>query len=203
MPFLTETSVALAGVSVALLLLLLRRPTLTAARGGKILAFGGFFLLPLLATWSGFESHVEQSKSTSFCLSCHVMKPYGESLAIDEPGHLPASHFQNRRIPREQACFTCHTTYTLFGDARAKLQGLRHVYVYYLGEPPEKLALYRPYHNRECLHCHAGGRLFEENELHAESRAELANNTTSCLECHDAVHSVARLAELPKWEPER
>jgi nitrate/TMAO reductase-like tetraheme cytochrome c subunit len=203
MKFLTETSLVLAGVTVALLLLLLRRPSLTVPRGGKILAFFGFFTLPLLTTWSGFESHVEQSKSTSFCLSCHEMEPYGESLRIDDPGHLPASHYQNGRISRDQACFTCHTTYALFGDARAKLQGLRHVYVHYLGEPPEKLALYRPYHNRECLHCHDGARRFEENEFHVEARAELASNKTSCLECHDAVHSVAKLAELPKWEPAR
>jgi nitrate/TMAO reductase-like tetraheme cytochrome c subunit len=199
-PPLAWAAVGLATTAIALLLLLLLRPALTAARGGRILAFGGFFVLPALATWVGFGSHVERSKSTSFCLSCHEMRPYGESLALEDPGYLPAHHFQERRIDRDRACFTCHTTYTMFGDTRAKLNGLRHLYVHYLGEPPEKIALYRPYQNRECLHCHAGARAFEENEMHADVRAELRDNVTSCLECHDQTHDVERLAELPKWQ---
>lgn len=200
MPVLAWAAVGLAIVAIAFLLLFLIRPTLTAARGGKILAFGGFFVLPVLATLIGLGSHVESSKSTSFCLSCHEMRPYGESLKLDDPGYLPAHHYQQRRIDRDRACFTCHTTYTMFGDARAKLNGLKHLYVHYLGEPPAKIALYRPYQNRECLHCHAGARAYEENEMHVESRAELRDNTTSCLECHDQVHDAARVSELPKWE---
>ena len=109
---------------------------------------------------------------------------------LPEPPHLPRPGLLH--LPHD---------YTLFGDAKAKLQGLRHVYVHYLGELPAKIALYEPYNNRECLHCHPGARGFEENEFHIEIRAELVANTTSCLECHDAVHAVAKLAELPKWEP--
>src|ERR1051325_11060734 len=109
---------------------------------------------------------VEKSKQTEFCLSCHVMEPYGRSLHVDERGHIPAVHYQNHLVPADRACFTCHTTYTLFGDYNAKLHGLRHVYVQYLGTIPKEIKLYEPYNNRECLHCHLGARSFEEGAMH-------------------------------------
>jgi cytochrome c-type protein NapC len=200
MPYLEWGLAAIVLVAIALIALVALRPSLTAARGGRILAFIAFLVLPLLVTALGVSAHVEQSKSTEFCLSCHVMEPYGRSLHVDDPGFVPASHFQNNRVPREKACFTCHTDYTLFGDYEAKLRGLRHVSVYYLGEIPETIELYAPYNNRECLHCHAGARSFEESELHREIRAELGSNEVSCLECHDMVHEVAELSGKPLWQ---
>ena len=200
MPFLDEALVAVVLAAIALIALLVLRPSLTAARGGRILAFLGFLVLPVLATAMGLSAHLEQSKSTEFCLSCHVMEPYGASLRVDDAAFLPAQHFQNNRIPRDRACFTCHTDYALFGDVKAKLRGLRHVYVNYLGEIPDQIALYEPYNNRECLHCHAGARSFEESELHRDMRAELGANETSCLDCHDMAHEVGELADKPLWK---
>jgi cytochrome c-type protein NapC len=196
-PYLKEVLAATVLVAVALIALVALRPSLTAARGGRILAFLAFLVLPLLATAMGLSTHMEQSKTTEFCLSCHVMEPYGRSLRVDDDTWLPAQHYQNNRVPRDMACFTCHTDYTMFGDAKAKLRGLRHVYVNYLGEIPEKIELYEKYNNRECLHCHAGARSFEESDLHKEMRADLGSNTTSCLECHDTVHNVHELEGKP------
>src|SRR5262249_6840580 len=93
------------GVSIALLCVLAVRPSLAEQRGGRLLAFVALGVLPIVATWGGLEAHVERSKSTVFCTSCHAMEPYGKSLVIDDPLHLPASHFQNSRVPRDQACF--------------------------------------------------------------------------------------------------
>jgi len=203
MPYFEEALVAVVLVAIALIVLLVLRPSLTAVRGGRILAFLAFLVLPVLATAMGLSAHMEHSKSTNFCLSCHVMEPYGRSLHVDDEAWLPAQHFQNNRVPRDRACFTCHADYTMFGDAKAKLRGLRHVYVYYLGDIPEKIQLYEAYNNRECLHCHAGARSFEESDLHKEMRAELGSNTTSCLECHDAVHNVDELKGKPLWKEPR
>lgn len=186
--------------AVAVIVLIALRPDITAARGGKVLAFIALFIMPVTATWIGTTSHLEHSKSTSFCLSCHEMEPYGRSLEIADADYLPAGHFQNNRVPREQACFTCHTSYTMFGGFRAKLQGMRHVYVHYLGAVPEQLELYSAYSNRECLHCHEGARSFEELEDHIDMREELASGDSSCLECHDFTHDVADLDELEMWE---
>ncbi|HEX5719253.1 MAG TPA: NapC/NirT family cytochrome c [Thermoanaerobaculia bacterium] len=203
MPFLEEALAGVVLVAVALIALVALRPSLTAARGGRILAFLAFLVLPLLATGMGLSAHMEQSKTTEFCLSCHVMEPYGRSLQVDDAAWLPAQHYQNNRIPRDKACFTCHTDYTMFGDAKAKLRGLRHVYVNYLGEIPTKIELYEPYNNRECLHCHAGARTFEESDLHKEMRVDLGSNATSCLECHDAAHNVHELEGKPSWKETR
>ena len=203
MPYLTAGFVAVVLVTVALIALIVLRPSLVEARGGRILAFLSLCVLPLLMTGIGFSAQVEHSKSTGFCLSCHVMKPYGRSLRVDDSAYVPAQHFQNNRIPRGEACFTCHTDYTLFGDYKAKLRGLRHVYVNYLGTIPEKIELYEPYNNRECLHCHAGARSFEESDLHKEIRADLAKNATSCLECHDTIHNAHGLAGVKMWKEEK
>ncbi len=87
----------------------------------------------------------------------------------------------------------------MFGDFKAKLTGMKHVYIYYLGTVSDPIQLYEPYQNRECLHCHDGSRSFEEQELHVDVRAELASNETSCLECHGDIHDIHALAEKPMW----
>lgn len=194
----------LAAVTVALIAILLRRPGAFRGEGsgGKILAFMSFFALPVVASGIGLSAHMEASKTTTFCLSCHVMEPWGRSLRADDPGRLAASHFQNGRVDRDHACFTCHTTYTLFGNAKAKLGGLRHVYVNYLGEIPKTIKTYKPYDNRECLHCHGGARSFEEDDTHKDIRDELATGKTSCLECHGPAHDTEHLAGVALWQEE-
>ncbi len=200
MPSLTAGFTAIVVVTVAIIGLLVLRPSLVAARGGKILAFLSLFILPLVVTALGTSAQMEHSKSTHFCLSCHVMEPYSKSLLVDDPSYVPATHFQNNRVPRDEACFTCHTNYTLFGDYKAKLQGLRHVYINYIGTIPNPIKLYEPYKNRECLHCHGGARTFEGNEMHQPIRQDLASNKTSCLECHDKIHDVHGLANVKLWK---
>ena len=46
---------------------------------------------------------MERAKETTFCLSCHVMQPYGQSLYVDDAHYIPAAHFQNHRVPADQA----------------------------------------------------------------------------------------------------
>jgi cytochrome c-type protein NapC len=191
---------ALIALSIVLIGLLLRRPSLTDVQGGKVLAFVAFFILPIVATTLGASIHLEHSTTTQFCLSCHVMENHGKSLFIDDPTYLPAAHFQNNRIPREHACYTCHTDYTLFGDVNAKLRGVKHLYVYYLKTPPAKLALYEPFKNRECLHCHANGRSYEETTPHKEMKEQLTNNDMSCLTCHAKTHDVANIDKMKIWK---
>lgn len=189
-------------ISAALLLLCVLRPSLTATREGKILAFVALCALPLACSAMGFNEHFERSKQTQFCLSCHIMEPYGKSLWVDDPHYIPASHFQNHRIPEKEACFTCHTDYAMYGDLRAKWRGLHHVYVQYLGTAMQPLKLYTPYNNRECLHCHLGARSFEESPTHGAMREDLTSNQTSCLTsgCHDTVHNVAGLGTVKFWK---
>src|ERR1700694_5624415 len=155
-------------IAVVLAILVATRAELTRVRGGKILAFVTLFILPVVAVGLGYSEHMERATSTQFCLSCPVMYDFGRSLHVDDPSYIPARHFQNNLIPRDQACFTCHTDYTMFGPLSSKLRGLHHLYVQYLGTvpKPEDIKLYTPYNNRECLHCHNGARAFEEATEH-------------------------------------
>jgi cytochrome c-type protein NapC len=197
-------TIALFVVSIVLVAGVVLYPEITAARAGKIFAFVALFLLPIISGGLGLSEHFEKSKQTTFCLSCHVMAPYGKSLYIDDKHYIAAAHFQNHRIPVDEACYTCHTDYVLYGGVRAKLRGLRHVYVQYLGHVPvpEDIHLYSSYNNRECLHCHLGARSFEDEPTHSAMRDDLISNQMSCLTsgCHDTVHNVKDLANQRFWK---
>ncbi|MFO0654741.1 MAG: hypothetical protein U0787_06645, partial [Polyangia bacterium] len=114
---------------------------------------------------------------------------------------------QGGRIPREQACFSCHTTYTMYGGLQAKLRGVKHVLVNYFGKIPDKLALYEPYNNRECLHCHEGARRYLKGETHSAEPGrmeKMRRNELSCVskDCHDTVHLTSEVDSIPLWKPE-
>jgi cytochrome c-type protein NapC len=196
----------LIAMAILMVAVLVARPSIAATRGGKEVAFVVLFLLPILTASMGAAEQMRRTEETQFCLSCHIMEPYGKSLIVDDATHLPAAHFQNGRIPRDQACYTCHTDYVLYGTALTKIRGFRHVYMQYLGHPSNPIKLYSPYNNRECLHCHLGSRSFEEAVVHTADPAVMSaikSNQTSCLSsgCHQTVHDVENLAKAKYWEP--
>ena len=204
----TTILVIIIAVAVALVGLLVIRPSITVTRGGKVLAFVSIFIFPALAGSFGFSEHMERAKGTEFCTSCHVMQDYGRSLRVDDPSYLPAAHFQNNRVPRDQACYTCHTDYAMFGGIRSKIRGARHIYAQYIGKVPEKVELYNGYNNRECLHCHEGARSFEEGATHLAEEGRLdqiKSNQLSCLTsgCHDTAHNVKNLGTVTFWSADK
>jgi cytochrome c-type protein NapC len=202
----TVLEILFIAMALALAALVGARVELTRARGGKILAFVTLFITPALAVWLGFSEHMERAESTQFCLSCHVMQDFGRSLYVDDPSYIPAKHFQNNLVPRDRACYTCHTDYTMFGTVHAKVRGLRHLYIQYLGKvpAPAEIKLYTPFNNRECLHCHTGMRAFEEEAKHSKTpdmMAKIMSNQMSCTKsgCHDIVHEVGTLKNATFW----
>jgi cytochrome c-type protein NapC len=183
------------------------RTDITRSRGGKIVAFCALCLLPAASLAGGYSIQMERAQSTTFCLSCHVMTDYGRSLLIDDPSYVPAIHYQNNRVPRDRACYTCHTDYTMFGGVHSKIRGLRHIYVQYFGTVPAPAAikLYEPYNNRECLHCHQGARTFEAEAAHNRTPQMLPDieaNRLSCTasRCHDTIHDVDTLPDVTFWK---
>ena len=194
-------------VAILLLLPLVLRPAMTKMRGGRLFALAAIIVVPVGAGFAGLNAHMEGAKTTAFCTSCHVMERYGQSLHIDDLDHIPAKHFQFNRVPRDTACYTCHTSYTMFGDYKSKFRGLRHLYIQYIGTIPKKIELYSPYENRECLHCHEGARSFVESVTHSSEPGRLSsirNGATSCLTkgCHDTTHDAEKVASFPKWPPD-
>jgi cytochrome c-type protein NapC len=155
--------------------------------------------LPLLAIGSGTTYAIQASSTTEFCLECHEMGDYGRSLFIDDRTVLPATHYQNRLVERDRACFACHTDYAMWGDVKAKLNGLKHLYVHYLDDIPEQFELYQPYPNHNCLYCHEDARRYVEHPAHRGRLAEFADDQTSCLTCHGKGHALEQVEEGNFW----
>lgn len=189
------------GLVIAILLVILRYPVRVRGKGGRLLGFFALMVAPVVMSLNSTSLHIENTKTTKFCLSCHVMEPYGESLKYKDPDFIPAGHFQNQRVPRDKACFTCHTSYTMYGDIHSKIRGLKHVYAYYFTDMTKKrIKLYEPYNNRECLHCHEGSRSYLEASTHEGEFEAYRTNQSSCLECHEMKHSIDELSKTEKWE---
>jgi cytochrome c-type protein NapC len=168
-------------------------------RGGWIAVGLAACVLPVLSSTTGTTYAVQASSSTEFCLECHEMQDYGRSLFIDDRTVLPAVHYQNRLVDRDAVCFTCHTDYAMFGDVKAKLNGLKHVWVHYLGEVPEQFELYQPYPNSNCLHCHEDARTFTQAVPHQAKLDSMLAGETSCLECHGRGHALEQVEEGNLW----
>jgi cytochrome c-type protein NapC len=131
------------------------------------------------------------------------MIPYGQSLYVDDPKHIPAQHFQNHRVPADMACYACHTDYTIYGPLKDKLKGITRIYLQYVSTPPETIHISGGYSNLQCLHCHAGARSFEGNPVHAAMIDSLKTNSLSCISsgCHDTVHNASEVDHLKMWRP--
>ena len=192
------------------LYVILQAPNLALQRTGKFVLLMGIVILPVASIWVGANHYYHEASQRTFCLSCHEMKPFGQSLLIDDPSAIPAAHFQNHMVPPKEACFTCHTNYGLFGTVRAKLTGMRHVWIHFFGKipPPKDIKLYSPYPNANCLHCHKGMRLFESQPAHHTKDVpyeKIISGKQSCVAsgCHDFIHQVGDLKDLPMWDPSK
>ena len=193
-------------VAVLLLALLVVRPAITRSSEGKILAAVALFVAPALAAYAGVSEHLDRSKTTRYCLSCHVMADHGKSMRVDEPEFLAAMHFQNNLVPQERACYSCHSDYGWSGDLRAKARGFKHVMKTYFGTVPDTIRISRRYRSTECLRCHLGSRSFEETITHLDGSAPMADiksGKASCISsgCHDVVHEVGELDQMVFWDP--
>jgi cytochrome c-type protein NapC len=169
---------------------------------GRLALLAAAALVPVGLSVANLGVGVAESSRTRFCLRCHEMQQHGRSLFVDNRQALAAVHFQNRFVDRDNACFACHTDYALFGDVRAKLNGLRHVAVHYLRPIPAKFELYQPYPNNNCLHCHEDARRFLESVPHKAMMAALESGQTSCLSCHRVAHDMEKVKGGVFWQPE-
>lgn len=198
----TVLGISFAALAVLGAVLWLATPHLAAAYVGRLVLLVGGIVLPVLASLGGMAVGVQRSSQTEFCLECHEMHDYGKSLFVDNPRALAAVHYQKRVIPRESTCYACHTDYAMFGDVKAKLNGLKHVWVHYVTGVPDEIALYQPYPNYNCLHCHEDARGYLEVEVHQPLFAELASGETSCLTCHDVAHAIDDVQAGRFWQAE-
>lgn len=200
-PPVTQTAALLtAGIAlICAVVLFFTVDRLPSTRAGWIAVGLIVCVLPALASTTGTGYAVSASSTTEFCLECHEMQDHGRSLFIDDPTVLPAVHYQNRLVDRDRACFTCHTNYAMFGDVKAKLNGVKHLWVHYLGDVPDEFELYQPYPNNNCLHCHEDARSYVEAGPHQTKFEALQADELSCLECHASGHALEQVEEGNLW----
>ena len=167
---------------------------------GRVVLLVGLLALPVLLSTGNISYGFHKSSTTAFCLSCHEMEPHGKSLFVDSQQALAAFHYQNRLVDRETVCFSCHKDYAMFGDVKAKMNGLRHVWAHYIAGVPKKIELYQPYPNSNCLHCHDDMRRFVEAPAHKPVLSTLYAGTTSCLSCHRVAHDMAKVEAGDFWQ---
>ena len=188
-------------VIVVVVVIAIAAGPLTENRLGRWVLLAGLALLPLVVTGAGVAVGVRESSQTQFCMSCHEMEPYGKSLFVDNDESLAAVHYQKRLIARDATCYACHTDYAMFGTFKAKLNGLKHVWVHYARPIPERPKLYNPYPNYNCLHCHADARPFIEAPSHQDDLPKILSGEKSCLECHELAHDHQGVKDQKFWVP--
>ena len=88
----------LLAITIVLIAIVIGAPRLTMGRAGKVLAFIALFIFPVAWSFMGAAEHMDRSKQTSFCLSCHVMEPYGKSLRV--ASYAPRPDWQGRHSPQ-------------------------------------------------------------------------------------------------------
>jgi cytochrome c-type protein NapC len=181
-------------------LLARRAGSLAANRLGRLVLLAGLVALPVTLSAGNLALGFHQSSSTGFCLSCHEMQRHGKSLFVDDRHALAAVHYQNRLVAREGICYSCHSDYAMFGDVKAKLNALRHVWVHYFRPLPAKIELYEPYPNKNCLHCHDDARPFVEAPAHRPVLDAISTGSLSCLSCHRLVHDLAKVDAQAFWQ---
>jgi len=157
-----------------------------------VLLIVGAVATPLLITGGGTVLVFQRAERVEFCASCHLtMKSFVDDMKNPSSHSLAALHFKNRYIPDDQ-CYTCHTSYGLFGTIEAKKQGLSDVYRYYTRTFHLPVAMRTPYPNTDCLKCHAGS--VKWSASHEDYKAALFSGEATCMQCHadsNPAHTIA------------
>jgi trimethylamine-N-oxide reductase (cytochrome c), cytochrome c-type subunit TorC len=146
--------------------------------------------------WGGFNTVLEITNTTSFCVSCHVMR---DTVFVE---YQQSPHFQNRSGVRA-GCPDCHVPRDWTHKLLRKVQASGELFHWARGsiDTPEKfeakrhdLAVrewdrMRASDSRECRNCHS----FEAMAFHKQSmkaaRAmrDAAKAGKTCIDCHKAV----------------
>jgi nitrate/TMAO reductase-like tetraheme cytochrome c subunit len=153
----------------------------------------GVVALPTTSIMLGMVLVFERAERVEFCGSCHrAMQAYVRDIENPKSESLAAIHYKNRYIPRNQ-CYTCHTSFGLFGTAQAKIAGVIDVAKYYTGNFHFPLRMREPYPNDECLKCHYDS--IRWGARHQDVKNELVVGESRCQDCHGTEHPAHILSE--------
>jgi len=152
-------------------------------------------VLPVAAYGLASLHMLEGSKQVTFCGSCHVMTPILKSLQSND-GSLAAIHDARGLVPHDQACFTCHSGYGIWGGVDAKMAGVMHMVRTATGWYTLPITHNGPFDINSCLGCHASASSFRAVEAHQDPdlQKQLLSHEIGCTGiCHPAAHPEAAL----------
>lgn len=179
------------------------RPTLDGATRLRLLL--GLGVLPAAATVMTTAQGLHHTTEREFCGSCHVMTGHLNDVEDTKSDSLASRHGRNAFIGGTN-CYTCHADYGMLGYPLTKLNGLKHVYHYYLGgyrsmsadEARTHIRVAKPYPNSNCTQCHSGTLATFRNVGEHESLVDdLATNRVACASagCHGFSHPFTKTDE--------
>jgi hypothetical protein len=153
-------------------------------------ATAGIVFLPIAAYGLGALLVIEDSKTVSFCGSCHVMTPIVASLSGGGDS-LAAEHYRRGLVSHEEACYVCHSGYGIWGTLDAKMAGVRHMLRTVASDYTFPIEHVGPFDIDSCLNCHARAATFRAVAAHQDpdTQQALFKREMSCTgACHSAGH---------------
>lgn len=149
-----------------------------------------------LIAWGGFNSFIEYTNTTEFCISCHEM----ENTVYRE--FTESVHYTNPAGVRV-GCADCHVPRPLGPKMWRKLLAGKDIYHTLMGtiDTPEKFEARRMHlaenvwktlettDSRECRNCHSFQAMdFEHQSRRAQEKMKVAmQKGKSCIECHKGI----------------
>lgn len=149
-----------------------------------------FLLVPVFAYVLGDIHVLQESKKVEFCGSCHTtMSPVVAAMKGDSDT-LSAIHYRSGAVPHDEACYTCHSGYGIWGGVSAKRAGITHMLHTVTGGFDYPLELAGSFDIQACLNCHAEATPFRSVADHqdAELQAALLSREMTCTDCHPSAH---------------
>ena len=177
------------GAAVLVLLLFMVRKAASSLdnRKSRISLLFVVGLAPCIWLVAGIDYNLDQMKRVEFCGGCHSMEPFRESTGIEESEAIAALHYQNNRVPKETACYTCHADHRVFvGPVLTKLNGLRQAFIEYILGAHDTIESSKDYPMANCLHCHGKAKNFLE--MHEDELESFRNEEQNCSACHELAH---------------
>lgn len=159
-----------------------------------ILVVGGIIAGILL--WGGFNTALEVTNTTEFCISCHEM----EQTVYQE--YKESAHYSNPSGVRA-GCPDCHVPRPWGAKVWRKMKATNELYHKLVGtiDTPEKFEEHRlemaervwaemtANNSRECRNCHSYDTMaFHKQPRRAQDKMQKAmEDNTPCIECHKGI----------------
>jgi cytochrome c-type protein NapC len=186
--------------------------TALAPAGTLSLAFltlGGFLMGVVF--WGGFNTALEATNTTAFCVSCHEMRT---NVYEELQGTI---HFTNRSGVRA-GCPDCHVPHEWTRKIARKMQASKEVWGHIFGSiatrdafldmrrhlAESEWARMKANDSLECRNCHStvSMDLSRQNPRAANAHERfLFTNERTCIDCHKGIaHRLPDMSGVPGWQ---